>query len=710
MVDPAQKNGNSTAAFSFTAYQKIKFLLGLVDRGYWIFTLHDLTLPGGVPHCGCHLGNVCPGPGKHPLGRWSEPLDPFSPQTRRYIDASVRMWPQRGWGLHVGKSNLAVLDIDPRHGGDDTAYALVRDLDLPLRWPSVVTGGCGVHYYFRAPAAADPIKGYKGPNGRSSTNISLGDGVEFFSGQHYVVLPFSPHASGGWYVAWDTDPAGPVPPPLLDFVSQMEVFRGQRQTLENGQQKGQQVADGWSKGPASSAAAPANRASAWLATRDPAIAGQGGRRHTAATARALVVDFALPLPEAWALLVRWNESCVPPWDADQLHEILAWADGHQGPRGAKLAQRPILTRFRADEEVLAAMQGELTILVGDFAHSVLPDGRCRITALPRQAVLSEAELESIGAGPALAKLGQDGFDDIDEPEPTATAGTVSEYYVDESVRDRFDAMYLGQDPDIAEPDAFSRPQCTCAYNILLHQSQTCRCRILTFSGKRADCPVCWPRRKEHYRATIRHHLQEHALAEAGMQGHTLYTAVVPELLWQRVGSSIRAACGSFFRLDHGAMGSIRGSSYLVVSTVKTSHVTWLQQSPQQVCDTLCATVDAWPSDLQVRVWWSSRDWKLLPDRPEKKSEWDRVQRLRWSRVTMSHVLEEWGLVSRPMVGFGRFWAWSGIEATYPSGQWESLREDLDQGEPVNRYMISVGADPFVYYGSDGASLISRHSE
>ncbi|MDB4946216.1 MAG: hypothetical protein JWP97_5750 [Labilithrix sp.] len=56
------------------------------------------------------------------------------------------------------------------------------------------------------------------------------------------------------------------------------------------------------------------RASRWLAQRDPAIQGSGGDKHTFETACAIVRGFDLDDASAYRLLCDWNLTCRPPWD------------------------------------------------------------------------------------------------------------------------------------------------------------------------------------------------------------------------------------------------------------------------------------------------------------------------------------------------------------------------------------------------------------
>lgn len=123
-------------------------------------------------------------------------------------------WPLANVGISCGPSGLAVLDVDPRAGGDVTLGELVaRHGPLPDA-PQVVTGGGGCHVYFRA-----------APGLRSRR---LGEGVEVKAAGGYVVAPPSVHPSGAAY-AWAAGrpPEGlPDPPDWLAEPGQAERPEG----------------------------------------------------------------------------------------------------------------------------------------------------------------------------------------------------------------------------------------------------------------------------------------------------------------------------------------------------------------------------------------------------------------------------------------------------------------------------------------------------
>lgn len=117
--------------------------------------------------------------GKTPLVPWSDFM------TRKATEAEVREWwsktPAANIGIVCGNisGGLAVIDIDPRNGGNES----VRERELPAG-PVVVTGGDGRHVYAKAPGVR---KGRPVP------------GVDLQAEGAFVVAPPSIHPSGGIY-------------------------------------------------------------------------------------------------------------------------------------------------------------------------------------------------------------------------------------------------------------------------------------------------------------------------------------------------------------------------------------------------------------------------------------------------------------------------------------------------------------------------------
>jgi len=161
----------------------------------------------------CKLGCPCllirppsgAGTGKQPLASGWQDQATTDPVTllRALFDH-----PFVGLGILTGqRSRIAVLDIDPRHGGNESLKELELTYGRLPDTPIVHTGGGGEHYYFRSDVAL-----------RSRTGLR--PGVDFKAEGGFVVAPPSLHASGHRY-EWDgvlnleTVALAPVPRWLL---------------------------------------------------------------------------------------------------------------------------------------------------------------------------------------------------------------------------------------------------------------------------------------------------------------------------------------------------------------------------------------------------------------------------------------------------------------------------------------------------------------
>jgi len=141
---------------------------------------HDLTQRG--------LGLFLVKPrGKAPLEKgWQQTATSNFDAFRERLEAQ----PDCNIGVATGSTwNVFVMDIDPRHGGDESLKGLLEE-NGPLPNTLVVrTGGGGEHYYFSIPRGAE-IKCHAG---------EVGDGIDIRGEGGLVVGPGSEHESGGFY-------------------------------------------------------------------------------------------------------------------------------------------------------------------------------------------------------------------------------------------------------------------------------------------------------------------------------------------------------------------------------------------------------------------------------------------------------------------------------------------------------------------------------
>ena len=106
------------------------------------------SIKGGK--CSCAEGDACDRSGKRPRTAHGV-KDATTSKTK--IREWWEKWPRSNIGMAAGdKSEIVVLDIDPRHGGTETFQRLEKELG-PL--PATVTsntGGGGQHRIFAQPS------------------------------------------------------------------------------------------------------------------------------------------------------------------------------------------------------------------------------------------------------------------------------------------------------------------------------------------------------------------------------------------------------------------------------------------------------------------------------------------------------------------------------------------------------------------------------
>lgn len=619
----------------FPENPKLSFLISCVRRGCYIFPLHHLTFDAsGTPQCSCGNGSDCMGPGKHPFGRWSSPLDPHARRTEVVIANYVEKWPDRGWGLHLGLSGLVCVDIDPRNGGNESLEQLVASDVMAGGAANVVTGSGGRHFYFAAPDNCDPRRGWRGPNGQYRTSVLLAPGVDFLAGQHFVVLPYSPHKNGGLYT-WNPEPQIlPPDPALVDRVNAQRAFEISSRTARHEYR----LVDGSELPPG----APSCQAAlAYLSTMEPAVSGKEGSRRTGRVASVLIVDFGLDRQTAKSMLREWNSACDPPWTDAELDRKLDWAESRPGTRGWRNnARRSDMTPA---EEKLNKLFAEIPI----------------------------------GWGRRLLHVTTGEITDVKKTQSTVTT---------EEFSSKEDGSWNGDGMDVPPPidDDWAEecPQCQRWRRILLKYKGESKARIQAVPCRRLDCPACFIVKKQWYIDTHRHHLWKWEREQGGESCQPLFYATISRDLWKKIASRLRAKNAQFFRIDPFAIGTLAGESFLVVATAFVSGPIWEDISPEQAAALLESTVNSLPQGLQRRVWWSSRAWKILREDQEGKKKMDKLGYVTTKPPTVKKICEWHGIDYWTVYGGGRRWPWSAIEFSFEPEIWDKLRADLEAGDTL----------------------------
>jgi len=163
--------------------------LRLAQAGLKVIPLHTAV----EGRCDCNR-TPCPSAAKHP---W---LTDWVNGASDELNTILEWWkarPAANVGVACGQSGVVVIDVDPRHGGEDTIEAWVREHGPLPEGPRVVTGGGGMHFYFQH------------PGGRIQSR-PVAPGIDCKADGGQVVAPPSVHASGMPY-RW-VDGFGPERP------------------------------------------------------------------------------------------------------------------------------------------------------------------------------------------------------------------------------------------------------------------------------------------------------------------------------------------------------------------------------------------------------------------------------------------------------------------------------------------------------------------
>jgi len=161
--------------------------LDYIDMGWFVLPLHSIT-ESGV--CTCKAGQACTKPGKHPLYHPKDLRNGANSATRdrglieTWFD---NRWPWANVGVALWPSELMAMDVDPRHGGDESYDRLVDAYGPFSPTLRALTGGGGWHDYYMRPdgiSAGGNLPGYPGIEIKVRT---------------YVVAPPSLHETGKRY-------------------------------------------------------------------------------------------------------------------------------------------------------------------------------------------------------------------------------------------------------------------------------------------------------------------------------------------------------------------------------------------------------------------------------------------------------------------------------------------------------------------------------
>lgn len=344
-------------------------------RGWPVLPLYGIT--GGRCTCGAA---GCVSPGKHP--RLPNGVHGASAVVN-VVNAWWRRWPDSNVGIAAGAaSGIVALDIDPRHGGDESLAELEREHGPLPPTVEACTGGGGRHLLFRHP----------GGDIRNRSNVRPGIDVRADGG--YIVVAPSVHASGRVYEWRDGHwphqrPPVEMPAWLLDLVRHNDAT-------------GSAATASAAPGPRVSVDVPlddrirlARAALRGLAVDDRS---DGSRRVYAAAAA--VVRHDLPDDDAIDLIMEYLAEHPGPRDysCDDVLRRLRDAERNTIRGGAliKFVRTAGTMPHEDDAESLIEQRASKPSEFAPFPLDALPDGLCEIV---------EAVSDTTGADPAFAAIG-----------------------------------------------------------------------------------------------------------------------------------------------------------------------------------------------------------------------------------------------------------------------------------------------------------------
>ena len=254
--------------------------LDLARRGLRVFPIWTAlpSIAGGGFICKC--GKLdCANAAKHPIGRLVPRGHNDATTDQKKIEHWWRCAPDANVGVALDETHI-VLDVDPRHGGDQSLAELEREHgSLPTSWRAE-TGGGGLHIYFTG-------------SGLKCSAGQIGPGLDIKTIGGYVVAPPSRHVSGDKY-SWITDPADTDLAPLPAWLT---------------------AASRWSR---SSSSPPRN----W----EPLVCNgvdEGGRNVAITRITGMLLRKWIDPILALELMLGWNmRHCRPPLGEDEVRQIV----------------------------------------------------------------------------------------------------------------------------------------------------------------------------------------------------------------------------------------------------------------------------------------------------------------------------------------------------------------------------------------------------
>lgn len=265
-------------------------------------------------------------------------------------------WPDANVGGIV-PARLAVLDEDPRNGGDETLAELLRQNGQLARTPRVKTPGGGDHYYFYLPVGV-----------RLKQCTKPGPGLELLSNGANILLPGSVGANGKLY-EYEVSPVECNVAPLPDWLLTLALEKQRKPSISPGSD--------------------ADRGDSFVL---PASIKEGTRNQTLVRRAASLRSRGFAENEILTLLLKANtERCIPPLTENEVEKIAAWAGSK--PAGQSAVSPDALETFANLEAAIKA-----AVWPGRFGFN------CRRVAESLLALMLEKGKTQVDAGARFLSL------------------------------------------------------------------------------------------------------------------------------------------------------------------------------------------------------------------------------------------------------------------------------------------------------------------
>lgn len=190
------------------------------QAGFPVLPLHYPVASQNGPVCSCGKAD-CKSPAKHPVGH----LAPSGLKNATRDEAVIKKWfTETPWniGIVTGRaSGIVVIDVDPRHGGDESLAKLEQEHGPLPPTCRFNTGGGGQHILFRHPGQPVP-----------NTAGTIAAGIDVRGDGGFIIAPPSTHISGGVYSISTDAELAPPPDWLLKSTDQPTLITNWRQLAD----------------------------------------------------------------------------------------------------------------------------------------------------------------------------------------------------------------------------------------------------------------------------------------------------------------------------------------------------------------------------------------------------------------------------------------------------------------------------------------------